>query len=168
MVFRPKSWIPADNMNLNLLQTGLSLKTRLSLYLALNLTKLKISKLRSTRCGGKSCTSVWRQICEYSVGRWADNVAILRPSWVTGTSYFYCFQTNIHTRVATPPCMTQQMEIPVLLRLSFSWNTSMANRSIDWSEAPDFSPIYMKISADTYLMSHKKYQEWLSQTKWLI
>ena len=37
VVFRPKSWIPAEN--LNLLQTRLSLKTRLSLYLALTMTK---------------------------------------------------------------------------------------------------------------------------------
>ena len=42
VVFRPKSWIPVDNTNLNLLQTGLSLKTRLDLYLALSLSKRKI------------------------------------------------------------------------------------------------------------------------------
>ena len=33
-----------DNMNLNLLKTGLSLKTRLALYLALTLTQRKILK----------------------------------------------------------------------------------------------------------------------------
>ena len=37
--FSGQSWIPTENMNLNLLQTGQSLKTRLSLYLALPLTK---------------------------------------------------------------------------------------------------------------------------------
>ena len=43
-VYRPKSLIPAENMNLNLLQTGLSLKTSLSLYPALTLTKYFFSK----------------------------------------------------------------------------------------------------------------------------
>ena len=33
--FQAKSWIPTENMNLNLLQTRLSLKTKLSFYLAL-------------------------------------------------------------------------------------------------------------------------------------
>ena len=41
VVFRPKSWIPMENMNLNLLQSGLRLKTRLSLYLTLTLTQKK-------------------------------------------------------------------------------------------------------------------------------
>ena len=37
--FQAKNGISMENMNLNLLQTGPSLKTRLSLYLALTLTK---------------------------------------------------------------------------------------------------------------------------------
>ena len=41
MVFRPKSWIPEENLNLNLLKTGLSLKTRLGLYLAQTLNQKK-------------------------------------------------------------------------------------------------------------------------------
>ena len=41
VVFRPKSWIPTENMDLNLLKTGLSLKTRLGLYLAQTLNQKK-------------------------------------------------------------------------------------------------------------------------------
>ena len=47
MVFRQKSCILAENLNLNLLQTGLSLKTRLELYLALILTQKKFLNLFS-------------------------------------------------------------------------------------------------------------------------
>ena len=36
--------MPAENLNLNLLQTWLSLKTRLSLYLGLTMTEIEISK----------------------------------------------------------------------------------------------------------------------------
>ena len=47
----------AENLNLSLLQTGLSLKTRLSLYLALNLTKktnfkIFIQKIKCTTMPG--------------------------------------------------------------------------------------------------------------------
>ena len=39
VVFRPKSWIPVENLNLYLLQTYLSLKTRPGLVLGLTMTK---------------------------------------------------------------------------------------------------------------------------------
>ena len=55
VVFRTKSWIPADNMSLNLLKTGLSLKTSLSLYLALTLTKWKISKIFFKKSNPPQC-----------------------------------------------------------------------------------------------------------------
>ena len=40
VAFRPKSWIPADNMSLNLLKTGLSLKTSLCLCGAAQVGKM--------------------------------------------------------------------------------------------------------------------------------
>ena len=42
VVFRPKSWIPAENVNL--LQPRLSLKTKLSLYLVQTMTKKNFYK----------------------------------------------------------------------------------------------------------------------------
>ena len=44
VVFRPKNWITAENLNLTMLKTRLSLKTKLGLYLVLTLTRKKILK----------------------------------------------------------------------------------------------------------------------------
>ena len=67
VVFRPKSWIPAENMNLNLLQTRLSLKTRLDLYLALSLTK-KILNFFFKKSNATVCTiTTWKDslLCQH-------------------------------------------------------------------------------------------------------
>ena len=49
VVLRPKSLKPEENLNWNLLQTGLRLKTRLGLYLVLTMAKKSIFKFFSQK-----------------------------------------------------------------------------------------------------------------------